>query len=992
MAENGRVTVVEGGYVQRRGAFSAIGDLFREASRWHELIRTPYGIWPALLCTVSFFLVTIDQFAFTLAGPNIAQDLNLDLRLIGGIIATVNTIAIVATLAGGWLGDRVRRTWMIAAGTIFTGVGALLQSRAQAVGVYSAARVVSTVSDEVANVPNFSLIADWYPLRVRGRVFALQSVGGLAAALFGNVALGVVLLHFGWRPVTAALAVPMILSGVAFLVMKEPVRGYFEKRQMGVDEEQARKEDPAQSFGEAWRATFSVRSVRRLFVSDLIQSSGTVAFTSLSAFFLADVYHVDIQTRALVVAPGLLCSVLGAFLGGGLLDVFSRRAPASMVRVIAVFQLIALSGFCIGAIAPPLWVLVLALCVADFGLALTGPAYNSIYSQVIPPAIRTQGLQVINLARLPSLAITGAVYFPLAQDYGFQTAFAVALPLVLLGAAVLFTAGDFFETDRRNMLTATTALEEARQARAGGRTKLLVCRRVCAGYEGNRVLFDVDLELEEGEILALLGTNGAGKSTLLKAISGVQEATDGAIVVDGRDITHMPPHEIARRGVVHMPGGRGVFPGLTVDENLRLGTLTAPGANAGRLLQDAYRAFPTLQRRRDALAGMLSGGEQQMLSLAQAFMARPRLLMIDELSLGLAPAVVEELLQKVQEINARGTTVIVVEQSVNVALTIAKRAVFMEKGEVKFSGPTAELLRRPDVLRAVYVKGTGGITGGGEQADRRRRAQLEAAPAVLEVRELTKSYGGVRALDGVSLTLREGEILGLVGPNGSGKTTLLDIVSGYQRGDGGAVTYLGHDVTGLAPQALARRGLVRRFQDARLFPSLTVFESLLVALDQRLEVKNGAAVAVQLPSARRAERRLRIRAERLIEVLELDAHRDKFVKELSTGLRRILDLAFVLASEPKVLLLDEPSSGIAQAEAESLGPLLRRVRVETGCSMLLIEHDIPLITAVSDELVALVQGRAVTRGPAQAVLNDPAVVEAFLGGSEAAIRRSGVMA
>jgi branched-chain amino acid transport system ATP-binding protein len=140
---------------------------------------------------------------------------------------------------------------------------------------------------------------------------------------------------------------------------------------------------------------------------------------------------------------------------------------------------------------------------------------------------------------------------------------------------------------------------------------------------------------------------------------------------------------------------------------------------------------------------------------------------------------------------------------------------------------------------------------------------------------------------------------------------------------------------------------------------------------------------------RRAERRARAQADRLVELLGLGAYRDKFVKELSTGVRRVVDLAWVLAQEPKVLLLDEPSSGIAQSEAEGLGPLLKRVRFETGCSILLIEHDMPLISAVSDELIAFDMGRVVVRGTPEEVLNDQRVIESYLGGSEAAIQRSG---
>jgi branched-chain amino acid transport system ATP-binding protein len=331
---------------------------------------------------------------------------------------------------------------------------------------------------------------------------------------------------------------------------------------------------------------------------------------------------------------------------------------------------------------------------------------------------------------------------------------------------------------------------------------------------------------------------------------------------------------------------------------------------------------------------------------------------------------------------------VVVEQSVTTALSLAERAVFMEKGEVRFAGPARDLLRRPDILRAVYVKGTAAVGAGSSAVDaavaRRRRQELAQARPVLEAHDLHKSYGGIRAADGVSLSLRESELLGVVGPNGSGKTTLFDLISGYQSPDSGRVVFDGVDVTAMPAHERARLKLVRRFQDARLFPSLTVFESLLVALDRRMDVRNGALVALQLPAARRAERRARTRAERLIELLELGAYRDKFVKELSTGLRRIVDLAFVLATEPKVLLLDEPSSGIAQAEAEALAPLLRRVRQDTGCSILLIEHDIPLVRAVADELVAMVTGRIVVRGSDREVLEHPEVVEAFLGGTAAA--------
>jgi branched-chain amino acid transport system ATP-binding protein len=674
-----------------------------------------------------------------------------------------------------------------------------------------------------------------------------------------------------------------------------------------------------------------------------------------------------------------------------------RRRPSRVLSIRGFLGVVQAVSFLLIATGPPLWVLVVLFSVFSLLLGLTSPANAAIFAQVFPAHTRATGFALQGLATLPGTLIVFPLGGAVAEKSGNQAALFFAVPFLIVGAIVAATAAGFLEGDMRSSFASALAGEEWRRTKRANLAKLLVCRDVDVAYDGVQVLFGVDFDVDEGEIIALLGTNGAGKSTLLRAISGTTEAASGGIVFDGRDITHMPAHEVAHRGVIHMPGGKGVFPGLSVRENLLLGLwMVEDRDDAEARLAEVFEVFPGMQGRLDVAAGALSGGEQQQLSLAQAFMSRPKLLLIDELSLGLSPAVVGELLEVVREIHRRGTTIVIVEQSVNVALTLADKAVFMEKGEVKFVGRTADLMRRSDILRAVYVKGTGALTDGAPAAARRterenRRIENDQARPVLEVAGLTKKYGGVIAVDDVSFSLREGESLGLIGPNGSGKTTTFDIISGYQAPDAGTVTYEGVDITSMAPEERARRKLVRRFQDARLFPSLTVFETILVALDQQVEVKSSTLSALGLPQARRAERRLRLRADRLIELLDLGAYQDKFVRELSTGLRRVADLACVLASEPRVLLLDEPSSGIAQAEAEGLAPLLRRIRFETGCSLLVIEHDMPLISAVADELIAMDQGVIVTRGTPDQVLNDERVISSYLGGSEAAIRRSGLL-
>ena len=532
--------------------------------------------------------------------------------------------------------------------------------------------------------------------------------------------------------------------------------------------------------------------------------------------------------------------------------------------------------------------------------------------------------------------------------------------------------------------------------------RLLDVRGVDVAYGKTQVLFGVDFHVDEGEIVALLGTNGAGKSTLLSTVSGLLEPRAGRIFYEGRDITKWDANATVAGGIVFMPGGKGVFPTLTVSENLDLaGWLYRKDEDyLQAAVAQVVEYFPVLNDRWEQKAGNLSGGEQQMLTLAQAFIAKPKLLMIDELSLGLAPVIVEQLLEIVRAIHARGTTVILVEQSVNVAITLAQRAVFMEKGEVRFDGPTSALLDRPDILRAVFLKGAAAAAGDGKgpaaepKVERRpfvphcEHCGRENA-MVLETREISVAFGGVRAVNDVDLDVRQGQILGIIGPNGAGKTTVFDIISGFVTPTGGRVLLGGDDVTDLPPDRRAELGLGRSFQDARLFPSMTVREAIAVALERHVTVRDPIAAALMSAAVRIAEQKVDAEVDRLIELMHLQAFADKFVGELSTGTRRIVDLACTVAHDPKVLLLDEPSSGIAQRETEALGPVLLDIRDKTDAALIVIEHDMPLITSISDELVALELGAVIARGEPDEVINDPKVVEGYLGGSQEVIQRSG---
>jgi branched-chain amino acid transport system ATP-binding protein len=241
---------------------------------------------------------------------------------------------------------------------------------------------------------------------------------------------------------------------------------------------------------------------------------------------------------------------------------------------------------------------------------------------------------------------------------------------------------------------------------AGERDDLLLqIEDLRASYGAVEVLRGIDFTVARGEIVALLGTNGAGKSTILRCISGLMPVDEGQILFDGHDLTNVATEETVRLGVTQVPGGRGLLPNLSVEENLRMGAYPIrrdrKAVKAG--YDRVYEIFPRLAERRRQLAGLMSGGEQQMLAIGRALMLQPKLMMIDELSLGLAPLIVQQLVEVVRQINASGVSMILVEQSANLALSVTDHAYFIEKGQMRFDGSSRELLERDDLLRSVFL-------------------------------------------------------------------------------------------------------------------------------------------------------------------------------------------------------------------------------------------------------------------------------------------------
>lgn len=231
---------------------------------------------------------------------------------------------------------------------------------------------------------------------------------------------------------------------------------------------------------------------------------------------------------------------------------------------------------------------------------------------------------------------------------------------------------------------------------------MLEVERLEVGYGLIQVLHGISLEVRAGEVVALIGANGAGKTTTLLTISGLLRPRAGAIRFLGREISGLPPHEIARRGLVQVPEGRLLFPGLTVDENLLMGAYAKRGASLEQRMREVFELFPILSERRRQLVGSMSGGQQQMVAIGRALMAEPRLLMLDEPSLGLDPKTTATVFGVVRKIREMGVAVLLVEQNALQALQLADRAYVLESGELRLAGPAAELLRDP-ALRSAYL-------------------------------------------------------------------------------------------------------------------------------------------------------------------------------------------------------------------------------------------------------------------------------------------------
>lgn len=654
----------------------------------------------------------LDAATMSILGPDIGDSLGVSEGVIVFITSASAGFVVLGIMPLAWLADKIRRGPIVGVCGVVFGVMSIASGLALNAFMLFWTRFGAGIAQAHELPVHASIFADTYPIGIRGRIASVTGTVGRIAGVASPVLVGAIAAAFGgaaqggWRWAFIILAIPPIIMGIIAFWLREPPRGQWEQRSV-VGEVPADDPGVPVSLEMAFGRLTQIRTLKTLAIALSAIGFQMFPMVALTNYFLRDQYGLDAFGRGLVTSLAGVLTIVVLPLLGTRFDKLYRLSPPRAMKILAVLVLP-------GALLTPLqfsmpnavaftFLAMPGAILAASSFALMGPVIQG----VIPYRLRSLGIAFAAIYVFLFGAVGGALLgSALASSMGNRAAIMIcAIPSAVVGAIMLFRGAWTINEDLA-MIVADIEDEEAerdRQAADPDAIPLLALADIDFSYSGVQVLFDVDLHVDRGETLALLGTNGAGKSTILRVVAGLGVPSAGAVRLDGRTITFTSPEQRNALGIQLLPGGKGVFPSLSIAENLTVAAQILPRELRAERIERVWELFPELADIRRRRAGLLSGGQQQQLALGRVLLHDPDLLLIDELSLGLAPGVVQDLLGVIDRLKEAGQTMIIVEQSLNIALEVADRAVFLEKGSVRFDGDTRELIERDDLARAVFL-------------------------------------------------------------------------------------------------------------------------------------------------------------------------------------------------------------------------------------------------------------------------------------------------
>jgi ABC-type branched-subunit amino acid transport system ATPase component/sugar phosphate permease len=673
------------------------------------------GFSPLVLLTMAALVPGTFGSGINIIGTNLETSFHMHDAALGAVAFVAQVAQLLWAVPLALWADRGSRKVVAGVALLIFSIFAPLMGLAQNVWAFTFLYLIASVGSGVNNTVHNSYLSDAYPTESRGRVFSWHNLSDPLSNTVGILIFGYIVTvghNWRWGTLIALTGIPIALS---LFTLREPDKGANESSHIlkasGMDIHTQQGEAPRVLLGSAVTRLLRIRSIYFELVAVAILGFAGTGGPLFGNLYFVRHWGLNTAQRSEIYSIIGLAAFLGLPVAYVVGDRYFRRAPQRPL-VIAGICITAYGTLYVASLyMPKLWMVVTLQVLANAAVQPLAICIFLTLAATAPPEMRTICFAMFGVYSLVFGGFAGGVLLGAISDAvgyanGPQVALTLIAPVCAIGGIMLLVGSRYVRRDIT--LVIEDVLErhaEGQRRQAGKEVPALQVHNLDFFYGTNQVLFDVNFEVAQGEIFALLGTNGAGKSTLLRAVSGLDHPHRGVIRIYGTNCTYLEPEQIIDQGVGLLVGGKMTFPGLTVRDNLRIGahSLRGQGSRSRSALSEAIDRFPELSERLDQPAGTLSGGEQQMLALARVMMTAPKLLLIDELALGLAPMAVDRLMAIVREVNAEGTTVILVEQSMNRAMSLAERAIFLERGEIRFDGLTADLLERTDLLRPVFL-------------------------------------------------------------------------------------------------------------------------------------------------------------------------------------------------------------------------------------------------------------------------------------------------